>query len=614
MTSYKILGATVYPGAGMLVMAIEAARQLTSPDHHIAGFRFQDTTISKALVIPSSGDIETNFYLRPDRERTISTIQRHEFRLCSLENGEWSENCRGSIAVELMETRSIENAPSNYIRDIKSHSLPRRDLLDTNECDISCGSKLLYASLKNIGLKYGPSFRTLTDIFADGYGGAIGSLDLDKWKFHRPVSAIQPYVIHPAALDAMFQLPVAARLAIQTEFVPMVPTMIRSMWISGGLLILAPSTTYSSRTDRKVLVQTKADRTGFRSMKFSFSAAQVSSQEPCVYGEVYCTSVAGALSDSSKDVRNELICFKITSRPELDFMKRSEIETYCQQDIPSLPFRMDASDQALLVCLLACTKVQRLISPDHLQGDKAYLRNFLTWINQRADLLRKIVPLGTDSNRILTGNTEHISQLLENECRQLDRKSATLQLIARCADNITAILTGELDLLEVFFHDELMDEFYQQDIESTSLFKQTAVLVDMLAHKNPSLKILEIGAGTGASTKCILDACLCNKGQSGEYLRVAEYTYTDIAPSFLDIARSRFQAFAHCMKFATLDIEQDPIDQGFEEGYYDMIIASNVRVSAVIAVAVLINSPGTTCYQGHTSNFTQSKVPSKKVS
>lgn len=324
-------------------------------------------------------------------------------------------------------------------------------------------------------------------------------------------------------------------------------------------------------------------------MNFSFSATRVSSQEPAVYGEVYCTSVAGASSETSKDVGNELVCFKIASRPELDFMRRSEIEAYCQRDIPNPSFCMDASDQALLVCLLACTKVKRLVSPDLLQGDRAYLRNFLTWIDQRADLLRNIVPLSADLNSILTGKTERLSELLEKECQQLEGKGPTSQLIARSACNILGILRGQLDLLEVFFHDHLMDEYYRQDIESTSLFKQTAILVDIMAHKNPALRILEIGASTRAGTERILDACLCDKGTSGEYLRVAEYTYTDIEPSFLDIARARFQEFAHSMKFAILDIELDPRDQGFEEGYYDMIIASNVSAFIVSALALFIS-------------------------
>lgn len=597
----------------MLIMAIEAARQLVSVDQHIAGFRFRDTTITKALVIPSTGDIETHFYLRPDKERTNSAIQRHEFRLCSFENGEWSENCRGSIAVELLESRPIE-APASSNRAIESDSRAGRDILNINECDISFGSKLLYTSLKNIGMDYGPSFRTLTDIFADGEGGAIGSLDLDKWKSHRPVSTIQPYVIHPAALDAMFQLPVAARLAIDAEFVPMVPTLVRDMWVSGDLLDPAPKTTYSSTADQKVLLQTKAGRTGFRSMKFSFSATKVSSQVPSVCGEVYCTSVAGGTSDTSSDFGSQLICFKIASKPELDFMKRSDIETYCRRDVPNRSFSMDASNQALLTCLLACKKVQKLVSPDQLQGDKAYLRSFLTWIDQRADLLHKMIPLTTDLNSILTGKIEQLSELLENECRQLELIGPTSRLIARSARNMLGILTGELDLLEVFFHDGLMDEYYRQDIESTSISKQSAVLVDLMVHKNPSLKILEIGAGTGAGTERILDACLCNKGTSGEYLRVAEYTFTDIAPSFLEVARSRFQAFAHSMKFATLDIEQNPCDQGFEEGYYDLIIASNVRPFTFRALAMLINSLGTTCYQGYRSNSTQSKKPSQMAS
>lgn len=379
----------------------------------------------------------------------------------------------------------------------------------------------------------------------------------------------------------MFQLPIAARLAIDTELVPMVPTLIRNMWISGDLLDPAPKTAYSNRTDREVLLQTKADRTGFRSMNFSFSATKVASQEPSVHGEVYCTSVAGALSDTSKDVGNELICFKIATRPELDFMRRSEIEAYSKLDIPNLSLCLDAASQVLLVGLLACTKVQRLVSPDLLQGDRAYLRSFLAWIDQRAKLLRNIVPLSPDINSVLTGKTELLSELLERECQRLEGNGPTAQLIARSASNVIGILTGETDLLEVFFQDDLIDKHYREDIESTSLYKQTAILVDILAHKNPALKILEVGAGTGAYTERILDACLSNKGTSGEYLRVAEYTYTDIAPRFLEIARVRFQAYAHSMKFATLDLERDPCDQGFEEGYYDMIVASNVRISTV---------------------------------
>ena len=582
----------------MLVMAIEAARQLVLSGQHIVGFRFRDTTITKALVIPSTGDIETSLYLRPDSERMSSTIQRYEFRLCSLENEEWSENCRGSIAVELAEDRLIDdsNIKSNQANEPKSS--PRQDVLDTARCDISIGPKLLYASLKNIGLKYGPSFQTLTDIFADGEGGAIASLDLDGWKSQRPVSTIQPYIVHPAALDAMFQLSVATQLATDSELVPMVPTLIRNMWVSGALLNSAPETIHTASADQKVHVQTKADRTGFRSMNFSFSAICSSSQEASVYGDVYCTSVAGASSDKTQDISKELKCFKLASRPDLDFMKRSEIEAYCQRGIPHMPFRNDVSDQALLVCLLACTKVQRLISCDQLQGNRAYLRNYLTWIDQRAALLLRVIP-STNFNNVLTGPTERISELLEQECQRLDGKSPTCQLIARTARNIHDILTGELNVLEIFFGDGLMDEYYRQDVEASGVSTQVAAFIDMMVHKNPSLKILEIGAGTGASTERILDACMCGKGTSGEYLRVGEYTYTDIAPSFLDLARARFKAFTHSMKFATLDIERDPCDQGFQGGYYDMIIASNVRLSVCLMLTALTSDLGTACNQGY---------------
>ncbi|TGO25707.1 hypothetical protein BPAE_0074g00160 [Botrytis paeoniae] len=52
------------------------------------------------------------------------------------------------------------------------------------------------------------------------------------------------------------------------------------------------------------------------------------------------------------------------------------------------------------------------------------------------------------------------------------------------------------------------------------------------------------------------------------------YTFTDISPGFFVAAKERF-ASAPNMEISVLDISQDPADQGFELGSYDLIIAAN---------------------------------------
>lgn len=52
--------------------------------------------------------------------------------------------------------------------------------------------------------------------------------------------------------------------------------------------------------------------------------------------------------------------------------------------------------------------------------------------------------------------------------------------------------------------------------------------------------------------------------------------YTDISPGFFEKAQERFSDYASVMKYKKLDLEEDPVPQGFEEGSYDVVIAGNV--------------------------------------
>lgn len=97
------------------------------------------------------------------------------------------------------------------------------------------------------------------------------------------------------------------------------------------------------------------------------------------------------------------------------------------------------------------------------------------------------------------------------------------------------------------------------------------MFIDLLAFKNPSLNILEIGAGTGGQTARLLE-----KLSFDGVKKWACYDYTDISPGFFEQARMNFQAFADKMSFCVCDISNDPKVQSFELGSYDLIVASHV--------------------------------------
>jgi SAM-dependent methyltransferase len=72
------------------------------------------------------------------------------------------------------------------------------------------------------------------------------------------------------------------------------------------------------------------------------------------------------------------------------------------------------------------------------------------------------------------------------------------------------------------------------------------------------------GAGTGGATKYILNAI----GRSFD-----SYTFTDISSSFFENAAEALSPWADRIVFKTCDAERDPVEQGFTQGAYDVVVA-----------------------------------------
>ena len=80
------------------------------------------------------------------------------------------------------------------------------------------------------------------------------------------------------------------------------------------------------------------------------------------------------------------------------------------------------------------------------------------------------------------------------------------------------------------------------------------------------MRILEIGGGTGGMTSFVLPVL-------PEHC--TEYMFTDVSPHFIAHAQHKFARFAF-LQSRTLDIERNPLEQGFDPHSFDVIIASDV--------------------------------------
>lgn len=145
--------------------------------------------------------------------------------------------------------------------------------------------------------------------------------------------------------------------------------------------------------------------------------------------------------------------------------------------------------------------------------------------------------------------------------------SVDIALLTAVGMNLPSVVRGDSEMLEHMLKNNLLKRLYTEDHGFVACNENIANFIGKISHKYPRTKIIEIGAGTGGTTMSVLNAL----GAS-----YSSYTYTDISVGFFEKATERFADHAHRMVFKVLNIEEDPVKQGFCEESYDIIIAANV--------------------------------------
>ena len=145
-------------------------------------------------------------------------------------------------------------------------------------------------------------------------------------------------------------------------------------------------------------------------------------------------------------------------------------------------------------------------------------------------------------------------------------------LFQRCASALASVLRGEEDPLTLLFGsgEPSAGDLYIKAPVWRASNKMLGDAVRALVARLPSsrrLRILEIGAGTGSATLSVLPEL-----PEGRF----EYVYTDISAGFFAEAEAQFGDAGGAIQYRVLDIERDPIGQGFDSHGYDLLIASNV--------------------------------------
>lgn len=517
LQDHKVYDDVVFPCAGYIAMIGEAARQVTGS----SSFTIRGLNVKAALVLQDKGtELMTSF----KRSKYVETSGQewYDFSIISHNGTLWTYHCDGRVSKSAKS--SVIGPPAEIIKD-----LPRQ-------------VPSPYDTFESIGLNYGPVFQGLEFLTTlPGHKTAVATLK------DQPDTA-SPYAIHPATIDQCLQLlgmSACEGLSRHLKRIPL-PTGIDKFTLT------APG---ADTPLRAKAVTTNTSSQG--NISGTITVMQESQTVLSING-IHLSVFEDPFEAPLKDT---IAAAQLSWRPHAEFVPLQATMVSKAKD----PSEIQRIEEYGLLCT---AEMQHRIAD--MPDSAWHFTRFRQWIDDRvAEACRmncKILQNGKD----LISLTDHDRLNRMSELRELLQTSPFVhvaELITRLVDNCVGIFNGTKEVLELYLIDGALTKLYSitgDRINSSEFFVT-------LGHTYPTLRVLEIGAGTGGTTMVALKA-LTSINKEPMYSR---YTFTDISSGFFNAAADRFKDFPG-MEFKTLDISKDPVEQGFELGNYDLIIASNV--------------------------------------
>lgn len=558
---HRINGSLIYPGAGMLVMAIEAANQMADKTRTVVGFTLKDVSFYEALNIPlGSQGVETHLYLRQSRGPANSATWT-EFRICSMERGDWQENCCGFIRTEY----KVDQGRMGYKMDVQDELAQFRQLHESfrpasNEL---FDHSMLYETLQKSGFEFGSSFHRVHNGIFDDKFNARADVSVYEW----PSSQYpQPHVIHPCTLDGILHVCVAAlaqggRKSISTD----IPSSIKRLWISRTGLC-QPET---------ALVKAAASVVNHdsRGNEFNISVLDEAKSRLLVRVDgMRSTRVSNFDEPSSNTSFKKQTCYNIGWRPDVSLMTRDAISEYCAAARNLAPEPVEFYQDLTFVLLAFLSNAVEEMGDKMPSDSPQHHVKYMNWAKTQLVSYRSgDLPHAESEWQDLLKDAD----IIEKACQRVETANDLGRIFVAVGRNLIPMLRGEINPLEFLFESDLLKDLYRHINNDRTCFPEFARYLDAFGHKNPTIKILEIGAGTGATTEKVLAVLSAPEGSTNTTSRYSSYYYTDISPSFFEIAQEQYSQHPN-MFYKPLDIEVEPTAQGFEANSFDLVIAANV--------------------------------------
>ena len=578
---HRVFDRLVAPGALYGAMAVSASTAVVPGPAVVEDFQMKS-----ALVLPEAGAAAGNgeegrrLQVLLDRagagaSRRVRILSR------SATDEEWTLHAEGQIST------SPDSAPQ-----------PAEASLDVERLKGELAPVALtayYQAKAGVGIDLGPSFRTLETLWSRP-GEALGEVSL-------PDSiGTGGLEIHPLLLDGCFQVMGAARTAVgSNEEVTYLPF--------GWERLALPQ-----QLPNRLLchVRAKGEPRGANAELPEVIAADITlydlggSHIGTLFGYTVKRATRSALLAAVEGVEELLYEVVWRERPLPPGMPRADfLPTPVEAASRSQPFSrhltaegVKAEDEAHLQLEMervswsyalstlealgwersagAPVAAEALLERLEVLPQHAHLFGRMLEMLARSGVLQArdegfVVAIGAE-DRLPDEMTPDLGASLSDISGRYPHATNEVGLLRRCAGALPEVLRGREDPLSLLFGDvepQAGDLYRRAPVwraANRMLGEVVRVLVDEVP-KGRRLRVLEVGAGIGSATECILPEL-----PAGEF----DYTYTDISAGFFADAETRFSDGGASIDYRVLDIEKDPISQGFVLHGYDLVVAANV--------------------------------------
>ncbi|KAH9896254.1 putative polyketide synthase [Xylariomycetidae sp. FL2044] len=529
LDGHRVQSQIVFPAAGYASTAFEAAKYLAEGSP-IRLIELNNLNIRQAVAFSDEeAGVEVLIRLTKIEAGETNRVKAEFTYSADLGSGDLTLAATGDLSVLLGEP--------------KTTTLPGRSALPPHT--IAVETERFYRSLADLGYNFSGRFQSLS--------GLRRKHGLSTCVIQHPAHEAREHtlLVHPAELDASFQSIILAYAYPYDDQLRMMhlPTNIAHIRVN-------PALCGHRSTDEEAPVDAwlrpTADGQGFTGDCTVYASSVCSPGAAAVRVEGVTLRPLGSLSAANdRKVFSEMCWYHST--PDV---RAASIDTAVTEEDKQILRMLERMSTYYL------RQFDKQVPADSIARRERPNSCYLNYAKHMTDLA------GRGDNPWIEEKWQ--ADTLEDVYRATDPyrdQIPDVRIMHLVGQQMPRVFRGETTMLEEFRKSGLLDDYYTKGFGFKQVCKWLSSVLIQICNRYPHMNILEIGAGTGGATKSILPAL------DGNFM---SYTFTDISAGFFENAATIFSDYGEHMRYKVLDLEKDPLDQGFIEGTYDVVVGSLV--------------------------------------